>query len=41
MAAQLSKESGIAAAMIKALPYAPVVIGAQAPNGIEVHVELK
>ncbi len=41
VAAQIAKESGIPAASVKAMPYAPIVIGAQAPNGIEIHVELK
>jgi outer membrane protein OmpA-like peptidoglycan-associated protein len=41
VAAQLAREAGLTPGTVKALPYAPVVIGAQAPNGIEVHVELK
>ena len=41
VAAALAKESGIPATSIHAQAYAPVVIGAQMANGIEVHVELK
>jgi hypothetical protein len=41
VAAQLAKEAGLPPSQIKALAYAPVVIGAVSSNGIEIHVELK
>jgi hypothetical protein len=41
VAAQLAKAAKVPLSSITSLPYTPVVIGAQSPNGIEVHVELK
>jgi hypothetical protein len=41
VAAQLAVQAKLQASSINALPYAPLVIGAASPNGIEVHVELK
>ena len=41
VAAQLAKEAGLSPNQIQSFAYAPVVIGAPSPNGIEVHVELK
>ena len=41
VAAELAKSAGLAPAAVSALPYAPVVIGGQAFNGIQIYVEVK
>jgi hypothetical protein len=41
VAVELAKQSGLQPSAIKSLPYTPVVLGAQQPNGVQIYLELK